>query len=318
MRQLKQLFVGVLITMIVVLVFIFIYRDDDIDPMMPDFPPGLSQEEKVKIVQKEWQRMEKIVLDSPEATNLVKRLVEEKSSILTPLQKTLLEEKLTAWFYQLKTGSYEDFMAFREPDYWNVSQSRQDSIKHAFNWWVLNKSNGDASALNSLPEAFRMFRQSDTNALDHLPKSKWPRVVHDFQTTLRLDSIRVDSIHFNVRKWRQRVESMLKPFLFYPGNSRASQGNRFHIKTKEPIIGYHVKPIDVMKKHWGIEWARFRAGYDPIGFDGFVSAIELALYWSPDEKRWLAGECLSVGVPKSLLSKAYLSENMDMRPNIYF
>ena len=45
MRLLKQLFVGVLITMIVILVFIFIYRDDDIDPM-PDFPPDLSQEEK--------------------------------------------------------------------------------------------------------------------------------------------------------------------------------------------------------------------------------------------------------------------------------
>ncbi len=73
-----------------------------------------------------------------------------------------------------------------------------------------------------------------------------------------------------------------------------------------------------MKKHRGIEWARFRVGYDAIGLNGFVSAIELTLYWSPDEKRWLAGECLSVGVPKSLLSKAYLSENMDMHPNIYF
>lgn len=119
--------------MIVVLVFILLYRDDDIDPML-DFLLGLSQEGKVKIIQKKCQGMEKIDLDSSEATNLVKRLVQEKSAILTLLQKTLLEEKLTAWFYQLKTSSYEDFMAFREPDYWNVSQNSQDSIKHTFKW----------------------------------------------------------------------------------------------------------------------------------------------------------------------------------------
>lgn len=76
--------------------------------------------------------------------------------------------------------------------------------------------------------------------------------------------------------------------------------------------------MDVMKKHWGIEWARFRMGCDPIGFNDFASAIELALYWPPDEGGWLADECLSVSVPKFLLSKAYLSENMDMPPNIYF
>ena len=148
----------------------------------------------------------------------------------------MLEEKLTAWFDKLKTGSYENFIAFREPGYWNVSQSRQDSIKHAFDWRILNKSNGDVEGLNSLPEAFRIFRQSDANALDQLPESDWSRVVHNFQTTLRLDFIRVDSIHFNVRKWRQRVEKMLKSFLFYPGNSRGSKGNRFHIKTKRPTM----------------------------------------------------------------------------------
>lgn len=132
-----------------------------------------------------------------------------------------------------------------------MSQSSQDSIKHAFNWWILNKSNRDVEGLNSLPEAFKMFRQSNANALDQLPESDWPRVVHNFQTMLRLDSIRVDSIHFNVQKWRQRVEKMLKSFLFYPGNSRGSKGNRFHIKTKRPTMdGYHVKLIDEMKKHW--------------------------------------------------------------------
>lgn len=87
MRQLKQLFSGVLVTTIVSLVFILTYRDDDIDPM-PDFPPGLSQEEKVKIVQKKYQRMEEIDLDSPETTSLVKGLIQEKVSILIPLQKT--------------------------------------------------------------------------------------------------------------------------------------------------------------------------------------------------------------------------------------
>ncbi len=137
----------------------------------------------------------------------------------------------------MKTGSYENFIVFRKPDYRNVSQSNQDSIKHAFNWRILNKSNGDASALNSLPEAFRMFRQSDTNALDHLPKSKWPRVVHDFQTTLRLDSIRVDSIHFNVRKWRQRVENMLKCFRFIPAIQEVPKAIDFTSKQKGQLLG---------------------------------------------------------------------------------
>ena len=86
-ETIETAFPGVLVTMIVVLVFIFIYRDDDIDPM-PDFPPGLSQEEKVKIVQKKYQRIEEIDLDSPEATNLFKRLVQEEVSILIPLQNT--------------------------------------------------------------------------------------------------------------------------------------------------------------------------------------------------------------------------------------
>lgn len=66
--------------MIMILVFIFIYRDDDIHPML-DFPPGLPQEEKVKIVPKKWRNMQKIALDSSEATNLVKRLVQEKGTI---------------------------------------------------------------------------------------------------------------------------------------------------------------------------------------------------------------------------------------------
>ena len=115
-------------------------------------------------------------------------------------------------------------MAFREPDYWNVSS-------------------------DSLRRISGRLHQGNANALDHLPESEWPRVVHDFQKTLRFDSLRIDSVHFNVRKWRQRKEDMLKSFLIYPGNSRGSQGNRFHIKTKKPIIRYHVKPIDVMKKH---------------------------------------------------------------------
>lgn len=97
--------------MIVVLVFILIYRDDDIDPM-PDFSSGLFREEKVNIVPKKWRNMEKIALDSPAATNLVKRLIQGKGSILTLLQKTLLEETLTAWFYKRKTGSYRRLHGF--------------------------------------------------------------------------------------------------------------------------------------------------------------------------------------------------------------
>ena len=288
MRQIKQLFVGVLITMMVVLVFIFIYRDDDIDPVMPDFPPGLSQEEKVKIVQKKWQGMEKIALDSPEATNLVKRLVEEKGDILTPLQKSLLEEKLTAWFYQLKTGAYEDFMAFREPDHNDIPLS---SLRY-----IAGKLHG-----------------GDTNALDNLPKSEWLKPVQQYWTTIRFDSLGIDSIHFNVRKWKQRTENMLKPFLFYPGPSRVSMGARLG-KDNKPVIGYRVQPIDVQKKHWGIEWARFRAGYDISGYEGFVLAVELAMYWSPDEKRWLPGECRTSDVWPS----KYLPKERGLPPRIFF
>lgn len=86
-ETIETAFPGVLVTMIVALVFILTYRDDDIDPM-PDFPPGLSQEEKVKIVQKKYQRIEEMDLDSPETINLVKGLIQEKVSILIPLQKT--------------------------------------------------------------------------------------------------------------------------------------------------------------------------------------------------------------------------------------
>ena len=35
------------------------------------------------------------------------------------------------------------------------------------------------------------------------------------------------------KEWRKK---MLKSFLFYPGNSRGSKGNRFHIKTKRPTM----------------------------------------------------------------------------------
>ena len=101
-----------------------------------------------------------------------------------------------------------------------------------------DSSAGDSSRVTEYYEfSFRMFRYSDTNALDQLPKSKWPRVVHDFQTTLRLDSIRVDSIHFNVRKWRERVRNMLKPYQFYPGAHMHIKGTRSTSKPRSQLLG---------------------------------------------------------------------------------
>ena len=287
MREIKKLLIGVGITAIAVTICIFIYRDDDIDPATMAFPEGMSEEQKVEIVQKRWLKMEKLALDSMGTTNLIKKLVQKEGSSLNSVQQAKLAEKLTSWLYVLKTGKYEDFMAFREPDYWNIGLG---AVRFA------------AQRLHG-----------DRNALDHLPKSEWNKASYEALTTLHFDSIRVDSIHFNVRKWRQRVEKMLKPYQFYPGGSHAYKGNAFNIKTKKPVIGYHVKPIDVMKKHWGIEWARFRAGCDTVGYKGYISAVELALYWSPDEERWLAGECRVSSVPSS-----YIPEGQWKYPDIDF
>lgn len=310
MRQLKQLFVGVLITMMVVLVLIFIYRDDDIDPMMPDFPPNTSTEEKSEYFQKKWQGMEKIALDSPEATNLVKRLVQEKASHLQPSQQFSLTQKLTSWLYQLKSGSFEDFLAFRDPNGYQFSTA---ALKVAS--YNLYKQTRDLDGLSDDEKYEAWNSLTDKEKIDLLDKTSDKEkleLLHAAYTNVRFDSLRADSIHLNVRNWKTKVDAsdVMNPFNFYPDGILS-----FH---KHTPIRYRTKPADVMKKHWGIEWARFRAGYDSPDYEGYVFAIQLALYWSPDEERWLAGECLSVGVPNSLLSKAYLSENMDMRPNIYF
>ncbi len=205
------------------------------------------------------------------------------------LQQVKLAEKLTSWFYYLKTSSYEDFIVFRELDYW------------------------DPPGRKGLRWAAGRLHQGNTNALDHLPESEWTEAWHDAFTTLHFDSLRVNSIHFNVRKWRRNMGRMLQPFLFYPGNASVYKGSKSHIKTKKPIIGYRIKPADVLKKHGGIEWARFRAGYDTVGYKGYISAVELALYWSPDEERWLAGECRVSDVLPS-----YIPKNGWKYPEIHF
>ena len=304
MRQIKQLFVGVLITMIVVLVFIFIYRDDDIDPM-PDFPPGLrTTAQKEEFVQKKWRKMEKIALDRSDATNLVKRLVQEKGSILTPLQKTLLEEKLTAWFYQLKTGAYEDFMSFKEPDYYEFNEEfNPGQVAYGR---LLQTGVWDGLSWKERLKAWGSVSKEEINKIwVNLTNDEKIEALHRYNTSLRFDSIRIESIHLNVRKWRQRVKEVLSPYhRFYPGG-----GSLIHSDTP---LKYRVKPIDVMKKHWGIEWARFRAGYDSLDYEGYVFAIQLALYWSPDEKRWLAGEGHMVNAPR------YVWDGKSGTPRIFF
>ena len=287
MKQLKQFFALMAIVAVILVVYIFIRRDDNIDPM-PVFPPGMDTKEKVEMIQKHWRGLEKLDMDSSGITNLVGKLVREKASHLPSGQQLALAEKLTSWFYYLKTGTYEDFLAFRKPDYWNVSLK---GVK----WY--------ASAL-----------YGNTNAFDHLPESEWTRAAYEFLSTSRYDSIRVGSIHFNVLPNRKtRTEDVLKPLLFYPGATTVHEGNSTNI-FGDPIIGYRVKPADVLKKHRGIEWARFRAGYDIVGYKGFICAIELALYWSPDEKRWLSGRCLSSDVWPS----SYVPEESGRPPRICF
>lgn len=188
------------------------------------FPKVMPEEQKVEIVQKCWLKIKKLALDSLGTTNLIEELVQKEGSSLNSVQQAKLAEKLTSWLYVSKTGKYEDFMAFCEPDYWNMSL---DSLR-----WASGK----------LP-------QGNTNALDHLPESEWSRVVHDYQTTIRFASLQVNSIHFNLRKWKQRKEDMRKAFLFYSGNSVFVKESRFNLETKQSTIGYRAKPADILKKH---------------------------------------------------------------------
>lgn len=108
-------------------------------------------------------------------------------------------------------------------------------------------------SLDSLRWTSGKLPQGNTNALDHLPESEWSRVVHDYQTTIRFASLQVNSIHFNARKWKQRVEKMLKPYQFYPDGAQVYKGNVFNLETKQSTIDYRAKPADILKKHWRIE-----------------------------------------------------------------
>ncbi len=303
MRPLKQLFVGVLITMIVVLVFIFIYRDDDIDPMMPDFPPNTSTEEKSEYFQKKWLKMKSAELDNPGTTNLIGKLVQEKASHLQPSQQFSLTQKLTSWLYQLKTGSFEDFLAFRDPDGYQFSTT---ALKVASYKLYKQTRNLDGLSDDEKYEAWNSLTDKEKiDLLDKTSNKEKLELLHAAYTNVRFDSLRADSIHLNVRNWKTKVDAsdVMNPFNFYPDGILS-----FH---KHTPIRYRTKPAEVMKKHWGVEWARFRAGYDSPDYEGYVFAIQLALYWSPDEKRWLGAYCCISIPPDSVLGER-------VTPRIYF
>ena len=278
MRQLKQFFALMVVVAVILVIYLFMYQDDDVDPMH-NFPPGLTTKERCEMIQKEWLKMEKLALDSSGMTNLVGKLVQEKGSDLNLEQQIKLAEKLTSWLYQLKTASFEDFMAFRKPDYYNIGEKVMGYVSSYYG--------KDPEGLNKLSDRQKV------------------KALHHFGTTIRFDSLRKDSIHFNVRNWkgRQKTKDVLDWSRFYPdaGTSEKTYRDRAQLQ-------YRVKPINVWKKYRGVEWTRFRAGFDAPNVGGYVFAIQIALYWTPDEKRWLPGEFFMVLAPPEALGNPTMEE----------
>ena len=238
---------------------------------------------EIENLQAEWKESEAIELASVKATNLIDSIVADYSSSLTSIQSESLALKLSSWLNKLRSGSYEDYLTFRDLDYNLVGDwapSHEDLKKH-----------------------------------------------HDSETTLLFSSIREDTARLIVVKWNSEHDSMwqsnvapdntAKPYYYYPGTTRTAKGNSYNVMTGEPVRGYNTKPIDVLNKHDGIYWARFRAAFDTVGFNGFIAPVELALYWSPDSKKWLAGELIYCRIPNWYIPEKYMLENSYL-PDMYF
>ena len=57
------------------------------------FPEGISEEQKVEIVQKGWLKMKNMSLDSIGTTNLIEELVQRESSHLNSFQQAKLNRR---------------------------------------------------------------------------------------------------------------------------------------------------------------------------------------------------------------------------------
>ena len=302
----RNFFIIVSLIVLLLSILYFIYRDNDIEPLLV-YPSGLTTDEKIDFIQRHWEKSDILGLDDSSITNYINDMIDNKGKYLSSNQKLLLSNKLTSWFIKLKSGSYEDYIAFRELDY----DGGYDMMKWISDW------------IHAHPGALDHIREEDRPKYTHdflttLREEDRPKYVHDFFTTLRFESIRVDTAHLNVRNWKSRIDDMLQSGTLYPGSNIRAKGNAVSTKTGKPLRGYNIKPKDVIVKHSGVDWAVFRAAFDTRGFMGFIGSVELALYWSPEDNRWLVGEAQYSSVPDRYLPEEFENAWRGLGPDMHF
>ena len=294
----KNIIVFLCMFVIVVGVYIFYHADNSIDPV---YDEDMSDDELCEFLQSKWLRSDAIELDDIQITNFLQELIIDKGAMINDSQKSSLVHSFTSFLHHLRTGDFEDFMAFRNPDFYSFDKRMVRRV--SYNHRVLSGVWDGLSRIEISPIWAGMSDSEKTNIFTSIDDYDKIKALHFSDTLIRFKSLRYNSVHMNIRKWKTKHADILNANQYYPDAHIVLHGST--------PVRYNNAPIDVLKKYGGIIWARFRAAYDSDDYLNYVFPIQIALYWSPDDSRWIAAESSIVAAPKSVRGDNYT-------PSVFF
>ncbi len=226
-------------------------------------PPDDAGQRRMAL-QRTWARAPKIMIPGAAFEAAARAALEKTQPALSEEQRSRLIEKLDLWAKGLHSGSYADFIAFREPERY-VFNAQQVAF-------VSTQLHGDPRGLDGLSDAERA------------------QALFRYFNTLVFDSVSSGSITVTVRTadaaWT-KPSSGLNPFAYYPTGM-------LRLHTSSPFQ-YLTDPAQVMREHGRVVWATFCGAFYSRQIAGQAVPVQIALYWSPEAREWKPAECYLCG-----------------------
>jgi hypothetical protein len=210
-----------------------------------------------KEFQQHWQGSELFPIPSPKLTQRLGILVDAQKPKLNEQQRSQLTASIEKWFTVLRSGSYEDFVAFRNPDSFSFN-ARQ--LRYA------------SSVLYKDPTTLE--KQSDQEKAE---------VLFKLFTTITFDGLWANSLSVTNLTLTGTNSANPNPFEYYPGVMLDLH--------KSSAVRYTTTPAELIREVGRVQWAIVKAAFHSQKRRDFAIALQLSLYWSSSDSAWKPAEC---------------------------
>ncbi len=217
-------------------------------------------------------------IKSASVTNRIAEEIGERAGFLSRQQSLMLGQRINQWLLWLDSGDFEDFQSFRD---WDIIDFEFDVEESELEWLGLE----EPGTYN-----WREMMVSDNEISGDESDIEVVGIMHDRQHTIVFDSVCIDSIRLIVSESNSQLSNVIDPFSYHPGVHQM----HYHHLSK---LKYNANPRDVIDSEGRIVWASIGVALKSPTTTTYAVPVQLALFWSPMDERWLASELCLGAIP---------------------